>query len=373
MKLLFIIHNIYQGGAERVLSLLVNELAERGHQIYILTDPHRISYEIDDRVNIISAYNNIDINKKLSRLGTIIRYIKLMTTQYGIIKKLLKEENPDVIVSFMGMCIWQLIPFRKKYKIIISDHSAMEREFSIKMNFERRRLPESFFSQTVLTERDKQFLGIRRNNVVVMHNPMTYQVLDEPEYDKLFYDRKDILACGSLDRYYIKGFDNLIKAFSLAVKDREGWYLDIAGGGDVENERKLKEIASENNVESKVRFLGYRKDVDKLMQAHAIFAHTPRSEGFGMVLTEAMASGCPVVCYNLSGPSEIIRDNIDGLLVENQNIEMMAIRIRELMDNKEERNRLGKNALKSVTRFSLAQIVDKWELLFKEEQIENIN
>ena len=112
MKLLFIIHNIAYCGAERVLSILVNELAERGHQVYVLTDPNKVAYRIDPNVTILDAYRGIDMSVKKGIVGTVFRYFKLMFRQYGIIKHTLQDVNPDVTVSFMGMCIWQLFPFR---------------------------------------------------------------------------------------------------------------------------------------------------------------------------------------------------------------------------------------------------------------------
>lgn len=365
MKLLFIIHNIAYCGAERVLSIIVNELAAREHQVYVLTDPQNVAYGINSKVTILDAYDGIDINKKKNRLGTAIRYVKLMSSQFRIVKRTLHDVEPDVIVSFMGMCIWQLLPYRKKKRIIISDHSAMDREFSCKMNFERRRLPECFTYQTVLTEADKAFLGGSRSNVVVVNDPLTFPIISKSQYDLLYPQRSRLLACGSLDRYYIKGIDSLIKAFAIATKGHSDWVLDIAGGGSDDKIKELKELVEKENISSQVVFLGFRDDMKELMMSHSLFVHAPRSEGFGMVITEAMASGCPVVSYALSGPSEIIENNKDGILVENQNINALAGAIIEMMLDAEKRYSLGINALESVKRFSIESVVNKWESLFK--------
>lgn len=367
MKLLFIIHNIALCGAERVLSIIVNELAERGHQVHILTDPKHVSYKLDNRITLIDAYQGIDINQKKGNLASAIRYIQLMAFQYRIIKHTLHDLKPDATISFMGMCIWQLFPFRKEFKIIISDHSAMDRNFTKKMDFERRCLPEYFNYQTVLTQADKLFLGENRSNVVVINDPLTFPVISISEYNELLSKRSRLLACGNIDRYHVKGLDNLIRAFSIVAKGHPDWKLDIAGEGSCEKINELKELANKSGIESQVEFLGFRSDMDELMKSHILFVHAPRSEGFGMVLTEAMACGCPVISFALSGPSEIIHNKVDGLLVDKQDINALALAINELMTDSNRRVVMGLNALESVNRFSVESVVDKWEALFRSE------
>jgi glycosyltransferase involved in cell wall biosynthesis len=217
-----------------------------------------------------------------------------------------------------------------------------------------------------LTQIDKEILGKKRTNVVVIPNPLTFPAISEEEYTNLYDSRKHVLACGSVDRYYIKGFDSLIRAFSLAARNHKDWILDIAGGGSKEKINELKRIARECDIFSQVVFLGFRNDIEDLMKSHILFAHAPRTEGFGMVLTEAMACGCPVICYNLSGPSEIVHHNVDGVLVESQNIDDLALAINSLMCDSPRRFMLGKNALENVKRFSISTVVDDWEALFKQ-------
>jgi len=86
-----------------------------------------------------------------------------------------------------------------------------------------------------------------------------------------------------------------------------------------------------------------------------------------MVLLEAMSQGVACISYDcVTGPSEIIENNENGILIANQNEEKMVSGIENLMNSKEIRDRLATNAVKSLSRFSTKKIGDKWEQLFSE-------
>lgn len=364
MKILFIIHNISYCGAERVLALVANELCVRGNDVYILTNPKEVSYPIDKRINILDAYMFSPKHQTNNILGKIIRSISYSWGFSKTLKKYINEIRPDHIVSFLGFMIWQLLPYRNSYKITISDHSAMERNLGKKRNYERRVLPERFYCHTVLTQADKDYLGPKRTNVVVMNNPLTFAPISEEEYNDLFPIRRNILFCGSIERYKVKGLDNLIEVLAKVKKSQPDVILDIAGQGNKENERYIEDLASRNGVKDNIHLLGFQKDVASLMKTHKLLVVPSRSEGFGMVIIEAMASGCPVVSYSLTGPKEIITDNTDGILVDNQNKDKLSEAIVKLLINDNQRKAIGYAALSTANRFSLSVIVDKWINIF---------
>ena len=92
-----------------------------------------------------------------------------------------------------------------------------------------------------------------------------------------------------------------------------------------------------------------------------------RTEGFGMVLIEAMVCGLPVVSFDCSfGPKNIIKNNGDGFLVKFGNIKQMAEKIEELIVDEKKRKLFGNNARKNVQRFSQEKIMTQWKNLFEE-------
>jgi glycosyltransferase involved in cell wall biosynthesis len=90
-----------------------------------------------------------------------------------------------------------------------------------------------------------------------------------------------------------------------------------------------------------------------------------RYEGFGLVLTEAMACGLPCVAFDChSGPSDIITDGVDGYLVAQNNIEGLANAMMDLMSNPAKRYQMGMNAQKKSKVYDIHQIINKWMSLF---------
>lgn len=360
MTLLFLIPHIAYCGAERVLSLLVNELSARNHNIYILTDPNKITYPIDNRVTIIDAYACEQYRMRpLHKMSKLKRGWKAL--RYN-----LNQINPDYVISFMEMFIWQCLYFRHRYRIIISDHTSMTRNVSIRKGIERHILPRFFYKYVVLTQSDKDYFKGKLKNIEVIGNPLTFEPISKEEYMNLFPRRGNLLAVGSLDRWYVKGFDLLLKSFSLVVRQYPTVGLDIVGAGSSDNVRLLKGLAQQYGVSGNVRFLGFSTSVDVLMQKYQVLVVSSRVEGFGMAITEAMSNGLPVVSFSLSGPKEIICSGKNGLLVDANDYVQLANSVVRLMLDKQSRFSMGLEALDSVARFSLKNIVNKWEQLFNE-------
>ncbi|CAA7619905.1 glycosyltransferase [Magnetospirillum sp. UT-4] len=132
-----------------------------------------------------------------------------------------------------------------------------------------------------------------------------------------------IVALGRLHRN--KAFDVLIKAVA-AVPDV---YLWIAGEGPLRGE--LEALASHLGAISRVRFLGWRDDVAALYAAADLFVCPSRHEPLGNVVIEAWAQGVPVVAAASQGPTQLITDGIDGILVPVDDAAAMGLAIRRVL------------------------------------------
>ena len=101
-------------------------------------------------------------------------------------------------------------------------------------------------------------------------------------------------------------------------------------------------------------------------QESSIFVLSSRFEGFGLVLAEAMSVGvAPVAFACPCGPRDIIHHGEDGILCENGNITELANGICRLIENEEERKKMGANAAKNIQRYSLDNIMQLWDSLFQ--------
>jgi len=156
---------------------------------------------------------------------------------------------------------------------------------------------------------------------------------------------KYFLFCGGL--YKSKGIEDVIFAFSEVVKIKKDYKLIIVGQGEAQYEDYLKRISQKLINENKIKFLGYRTDVDKLMSSATAFIMSSRNEALGRVTVEAMLNSCNVIGYNDGGTAEIVKHKITGILYEN-NQELIKYMI-DIAENYNEYSEIRKNAYKYAT------------------------
>ncbi|WP_288278165.1 glycosyltransferase family 4 protein [uncultured Prevotella sp.] len=365
MKIVFFIHSLIGGGAERVTVNLSSELIRRGHKVIISLNNNTVEYDIDYRIEIVTMpppkeFKGHNIFKRIY-YSIYNHYLELQGTS-----RIIKKVSPDIIIASWGSHLWAILLSHKKIPVIASEHNTFDRHHKCSEKINRFLLNRFLSKVVVLTNYDKEFVSKYLRNTVVIPNPLTYSPISQEEYEILFPSRKNILACGRINAYHTKGFDNLIIAFSKIASKYPSWDLDIAGAGSTDKMLFLKKIAQQYGVENRVHLLGFCRNIDELMKTHSVFVLSSRSEGFGMVITEAMAMGCTCISYALTGPSEIINDGIDGTLVENQNIDKMSEALSLLMSDAVERKNQGEKALKNVLRYSVDIITDQWESLMME-------
>lgn len=219
------------------------------------------------------------------------------------------------------------------------------------------RLPDAI---TVLTKFDYPFFKKINKRTLIMENPCSFTLKENLQRKK----EKKILAVGNLDRYIHKGFDNLLDIVYQVFEICPDWSLQIVGSGE-SGLSYLLEKTKRLGLENKVEFTGFRKDVKEIMAKSDIYILTSRHEGLPMVLIEAMSQGMACIAYDcVSGPSEIISPGENGILVSDQNMEEMVIKLSELINNEELRKSLMANTTKSLKKFSLENVGQKWEELF---------
>lgn len=161
-----------------------------------------------------------------------------------------------------------------------------------------------------------------------------------------------IVAAG---RYaYQKGYDMLIKAFSLIAKEYPDWILKIYGEGSLAKEYNL--LIHKYGLENRIILEpGSDKMNEKLSEA-SIHVCSSYYEPFGMVIIEGFAMGIPCVSFACDGPSEIITDGYDGILVPKEDIEALANAMERLMTNEQFRLELGKNAYESSKKYDINSV-----------------
>lgn len=352
MRIDFVIGGLKAGGAERVVSILANHFAENKHIVRVITFNDPDAYELHPAIKRIKFHNKRFIKYSIVRgfFSLLILYFK-------------KRNRPDVICSHIDLMGYATIIPSRLYgiKLTVSEHTNhyhQEVTFAKKLLWNwLYRYPDAV---TILTTFDFPFFENKNKNVVVMPNPCSFEPID----DLNAHREKVILAIGNLDRYNYKGFDSLIEIVTPIFERNSEWHLKIVGDGK-EGKEILQHKIRENGIENRVTLTGLRKDVREIMQNAEIFVLTSKMEGLPMVLIEAMSQGMVCISYDcISGPSEIITNNVDGILVKDQDKIAMQFQLEELVNNCQFRQRIRSNTPHSLDKFSLETIGAKWENLF---------
>lgn len=168
-----------------------------------------------------------------------------------------------------------------------------------------------------------------------------------------------LIAIGRMS--YEKGFDLLIRAHAKILQRSIDHNLVILGSGPLGD--KLRDLSTHLGVNSSVFMPGYINNPYPLLRHTTAFVLSSRYEGFGAVVFEALLLGTPVVATACGGPSEILSDGENGILVLPEDIESLAEGMYKILSNSELREKLTISNTEKLQLFSLENIIPQWEQL----------
>lgn len=161
-----------------------------------------------------------------------------------------------------------------------------------------------------------------------------------------------------------KGLDLLIRAFAKLQPEHLGWSLLIIGEGG--QRQALESLAVRLGVRHAVQLPGRVQNLESVLAKAALFVLSSRYEGFPNALLEAMSCGAPVIATDCpSGPRQIIRHGVDGLLVPPEDVDALADAMRELIRSPGERARLATRAVEVRERFAVERVMGMWDELLE--------
>ncbi len=378
MKIIYIYDSIARiGGVERILTEKINYLSEL-NDITLITSSqgkHPLSFYINKDIK------HIDIDVRFHKQYKYKFPIKLFINYYynflfrKRIKKLIDEIKPDIIIATTYYKASAICKIKTNAKIIIESHCAKDytgENDGIKRNWIINKLNsyivrynnyiiEKYSSAIVSLSKEDSLCWENTNKSFCIPNFIpNYFLKDNIPLNN--YKKERVISVGRL--VYQKGFDRLIRIWSIVNKQYPTWKLDIYGEGEKEDELKRK--IQEYSLEKVITIKPFTKDIMTEYTKSSIFALTSNYEGFGLVLIEAMFCGLPCISFNCPfGPSEIIKNNEDGIIVTNNDIELYADKLCGLIKSQQLRMKLGENAKTNVLRYSPKYIIDKWNELFK--------
>jgi len=222
--------------------------------------------------------------------------------------------------------------------------------------------PNAFDAIICLTERQKHHIEEEIghiDNLYVIHHPFADKVSINAS-DK-YINQKTIVMMTRL--HPVKQLDHAIRAMQIVSKYDPSIVLKIYGSG--EEYDSLNSLIESLGLRETVTLEGYTTDPYEILQSATISLLTSKTEGLPLSILESLALGTPVISYDLNyGPSEMIKDNVNGRLVKNGDIELLARTIIETLADKETLKTMSQNAASPSEDFSEEHIFNCWDNLF---------
>lgn len=164
----------------------------------------------------------------------------------------------------------------------------------------------------------------------------------------------DFLIIYPADFCYRKNQVMLLKAFAELQKKYPQAKLLLCGQDTASDE--IKDLAKSLGVNGGVSFLGYRRDINNLVGMSDVSVSSSRQEGLPVNIIEAMAMGNAVIATNVRGNNDLVTDGENGFLVDSDDSNQMAKKLSEFIENKNLKEKFGKNSLKNVEKYSVENV-----------------
>ncbi|WP_069994894.1 glycosyltransferase [Staphylococcus caeli] len=213
----------------------------------------------------------------------------------------------------------------------------------------------------LLTEKQKEDIieqfGNRDNYYVIPHS---INVIDKLP----FKERNKVVIISRLHKE--KRIDHSIKAFKAVVNKIPNAKLYIYGDGEEKN--NLQKLINEFNLKNNVKLMGYTDKANEIFKTADCSLLTSQYEGFALSIQESISSGTPVIAYDIKyGPSDMIENEINGYLVQNENINSLSKSIIEYLEKTEkEKIEFSNSAINKAKYFSHSRFANAWVELFND-------
>ena len=352
MKIMVIIPTLWGGGAERVVSVLTREWSKSHQVTLILFDASDQFYDYGGQLL------DLQVPPSYQTLKGVYNFWKRVMRLLGI----LRQECPDRIFSFMetanfpAIVAAALAGYLDRLYVSVRGNPSWSRAVFRALLPWLYRLPSGVVAVSTGVKRELGLMGVPTSAISVIPNPIVWpdrNALGQESASPLA--KRFILGVGRLS--WLKGFDQLLTTFSGL--NRSGLHLVILGKGDEQS--TLVNLAQELGVEERVHFPGHVADIGTWYRHAECLVLSSRHEGWPNVLMEAMANSCPVVSFNCKyGPSEIIEDGENGVLVPNGNFDLLGDAINRILDDGEFRRRLAVKGLERAQMFDAREIALHW-------------
>lgn len=359
MKLLYVVPKIKNaGGVARVLSIKANYFVEHfNYEVHILSqneEDESFFYDFNSKI----IFHNIHLK------GNTFQFLKAYKKQ---LNKKIQEIKPNcILVADNGLkaFIFPLI-VKTKLPIVFECHGS---KF-----IEEKHQKNDFFSKLIQkTKYHFKDFGARKFTKVVALSEESLKewnvkngiVIPNPSWiysEKIAaLNNKKVISIAR--NSYEKGLSRLLIIWEKIIEKHPDWTLEIF----TDEVDSLKNITADLKMTSRIKVSAFIKNIEEKYLESSIYVMTSRTEGFPMVLLEAMSLGLPCIAFDCpTGPRSIIKDSENGFLIPDNDFKMYIEKLSFLMENEEIRLEFGRNAKQTSEHFSTEKIMERWKQFFE--------
>jgi len=367
MKILYYTGDLNSGGAQRQLIYTAVGMADLGHNVKVVINYPIYHYGIELREKNIEVICTNTTNKNILR-----RLIRL--------NKIIKEYNPDVLHSFLGL--------RNLEAMIIAYKNRIKCRFASIRNVSKNEFKYFFLyyclSTKIITNSAKAkqellkiYRHINRNKIVVILNGIDLNLFKNCEDKSII---RELIIKYELEKKIIGIFigrieyqKNHIIFFEVLARLKKNGLLDdkikiliIGKINDVMIYNQLIKIVKKNGIKGNIEFVGERRDVPFFLNFSNFLVLPSIFEGFPNVVMEAMASKTFPLATDVGGTSELIHDGETGILMKSPNFEDIYEGFyRYLIMKKEEKNLIINNCTNFIKNFTISNMVNRTLNIYK--------
>lgn len=355
MKVAIVGISLARGGAERSMAMQSRMLTEMGFEVHLIVLNDAISYEFCGRIFNLGKL-------KTSQENNLKRFLRIRK-----LKNYLKVKEIEVVIDHRPKNNFKKEIFYANYiyhgiKTIYVTHNVNQvllNKQGTSIFFKRiHKYPELNVAVSKYIEREV----LNKNgipNTKTIHNAFDDKWKNQKfELPQLIKSKTYILAYGRIDDEH-KDYKFLLNSYMESQLWKRNVFLIILGEGPDKN--ALMDLAKSLGLSDFIVFINYISQPFEIVKKSKYVTLTSRYEGFPMVLVESLSLGIPVISLDIkSGPNEIIKHGVNGLLVESRNEKDFAKAMIAMFDDEDLYNYCRSNSKKSIEQFSMKHISELW-------------